>query len=606
MAEKKLKSKRIMKSLDRKTVGCSSCVIAKNTLKKKGKKISVKINGKRVVCYSEETILEVAMRIGIDIPSLCYHSDFPATANCRVCVVEIEGRRNLATSCSTLVEDGMVIKTNTERVETARNMNIAYVFAEHVEKCADCVWRFECKLLSFSEKYEILISKFNDRKGHRKLYKFGNAVELDGTQCIDCRNCVDACSQLQNINYLEIEDKGISQEIVPTNNKDISCIMCGQCALHCPVSAAQEQAHWQDVEKEIRDNKKIVIAQFAPAIRVSIGEDFDMDYGEVVTEQIVTGLHELGFDYIFDVNFAADVTTMVEAEELLERVKTEGVMPMFTSCCPAWINYVEFYHPELIPHLTTSRSPQIHLGGIIKTYWAEKMDIDPENIVVVSVMPCTAKKYESSRTEMKINGNLPVDYVLTTREFSFMMKKNSIDLAKLKKTKADNPLGEYSGAAAIYGGSGGVMESALRTAQFMACQDKKDSLCDKRLEFEDVRGLEGVKEAVVNVAGIDVRVAVVNGIKHVEQVIDRLDKYDYIEVMSCPGGCIGGGGQPIPTTWEIRKKRVEALYKLDKNSKIRKAHENQGVLEVLEYLKNKGHRLNHGVLHTSYKKKKRV
>lgn len=568
------------------------------------KKIKIKINKKEITCNEGDLVLEVARKNGIFIPSLCYHSDFKPKANCRVCCVEVKGRNKLAMSCKLKAQDGMEIMTDTPKVKKSRNLNIELIFAEHIEKCPTCVWRTSCELLNLAERYNLDIKRFEDRKKNRKTYKFANAVEIDGSQCIDCRNCIEACSVLQNINYLELKGKGKDQEVVPTTNKKIDCIYCGQCTVHCPVGAAQEQTNWEAVEKELENKKKIVVAQFAPSIRVSIGEAFGLPYGKVMTEQIVASLKELGFDYVFDVNFSADVTTMVEAKELLERVKNKGTMPMMTSCCPGWVKYVEFYHSDLIPNLTTSRSPQIHGGGIIKTYWAKKMGINPKDITVVSIMPCTAKKFEASRTEMKIKGVYPVDHVITTREFAWMMKKNNIDLAKIKKAKIDNPLGEYTGAAAIYGASGGVMESALRTAQYLACKNSKAKICKTRIDFQDVRGLAGVKEAVVTVAGSKFRIAVVNGIGNVEPVLENLKNYDYIEVMACPGGCIGGGGQPIPTTNEIRQKRIEALYKLDKSKKLRKAHENKGVLEVLDWLEKQPGDLEHRVLHTKYKKRK--
>ena len=569
--------------------------------------VNIKINNKKIKCKSDQSILDVARKNKIDIPSLCEHSDFCAKANCRVCVVEIKGIKKLMTSCSTKVENGMEIRTNTNRVKKARDLNLELIFAEHIEKCGNCVWRFQCKLLSFAQKYKILITTFKERKAKRKIYKFANAVELDGSQCIDCRNCVDACSLLQKINYLEIKGKGINQEIVPTKDKNIHCILCGQCAVHCPVSAAQEQTQYEIVEKEINNKNKIVVAQFAPSIRVSIGEDFGLPYGKIVTEQMVTGLKKLGFNYVFDVNFGADMTTVVEAKELLERIvnikkKNAKPLPMFTSCCPGWVNYVEAYRPDLLQNLTTSRSPHMHSGGVIKTFWAKKMNINPKNIVVVSVMPCTAKKYEASRKEMKIKGNFPVDYVLTTREFSFMLKKNNIDLSKLEKTKTDSPIGEHTGAAAIYGTSGGVMESALRTAQYLACKKNKGKICETKIDFKEVRGLKGIKESIVNVAGNKLRIAIVNGIGNIKPILKNMNNYDYIEVMACPGGCIGGGGQPIPTTDEIRKKRIQALYKLDKSKKIRKAHENKGVMEILNWLEKQG-KLKHQILHTKYTKK---
>ncbi len=576
-------------------------------------KIKIKIDGKEISCQAGQTIMVVARMNGIEIPGFCGHPDFPPKGDCRVCVVEIKGRKKLDTSCTVIARDGMEIKTNSPRVKKVRNLNIELIFAEHIEKCATCIWQVNCRLLRFARKYDIKITRFRDRKGNRRTYRFANAVEIDGTQCIDCRNCLDACNIMQKINCLELKGKGHDQEVVPVNNgnkiknlkkeKKIDCIYCGQCAVHCPVGAAQEQSHWEQVEKVLQDEKKVVVAQFAPSIRVSIGEEFDMPYGKIVTEQVVSGLRELGFNYVFDVNFGADVTTVVEAMELIKRIGNDGVMPMFTSCCPAWVKYAEFYHPELIPNLTTARSPHMHSGGVIKTYWAEKMKINPKNIVVVSVMPCTAKKFESSREEMKIKSNFPVDIVITNREFAWMMKRKNIDFPKLKKSKADNPLGEYSGAAAIYGGSGGVMESALRTAHALICGIKKTGACSSKIDFKEARGLEGVKEARVSVGGSKLRIAVVNGIGNVDNIIDNLEKYDYIEVMACPGGCIGGGGQPIPTTQWIREQRVKALYKLDKSSKIRKAHENKSVIKAMEWLEKKGKKLEHQVLHTKYKKR---
>lgn len=567
------------------------------------KKVKILINGKMVSCDPDTTILQAAKTIGIDIPALCQHDDFPPHANCRVCVVEVKGRRCLATSCATKVEEGMEIRTDSERVKKARSMNLELIYAEHIEKCATCIWRFECKLLEFAARYKLKLTRFMDRKAKRKTYKFANAVEIDGTQCIDCRNCIAACSTLQGIDFLEMKGKGRDQEVVPTSDKTKHCILCGQCAVHCPVSAAQEQAHYTQVEQMIADPNLVVVAQFAPSIRVSIGEDFGMEPGENVTAQVVEGLRLLGFKHVFDVNYGADITTMVEAQELVERIQNKGVLPMMTSCCPAWVNYVELYRQDLIPNLTTSRSPHIHSGGVVKTYWAQKMGIDPKKIRVVSIMPCTAKKYEAVRPEMFIDGQRPVDVVLTNREFSFLLKKNRIDLSKLKGQKADDPLGEYSGAAAIYGASGGVMESALRTAQNMICKGAKSSICDRRIDFHDVRGVEDLKEATVTINGLELKVAVVNGIKHIKQVLDRLHEYHYIEVMSCPGGCIGGGGQPIPTNWEIRQKRIAALYSHDKGKKMRKAHENKGVQEVLAWLKEQGHDTEHGVLHTGYQAK---
>jgi NADH-quinone oxidoreductase subunit G/NADP-reducing hydrogenase subunit HndD len=577
------------------------------------KQFKIKLNGRDIVCQPGQTIFEVATEAGVEIPTLCEHPDFPHKANCRVCVVEVKDRKGLSTACSTPVMEGMEIRTDTPRVKRSRNLNLEMIFADHIEKCATCVWRLNCKLLHYAEKYKIPLNRFKDRKGNRPTYKFENAVELDATQCIDCRNCIEACSKIAGINYLELRGKGANQEVVPVKKKGVECILCGQCAVHCPVSSAQEQYHYAEVEKLIKEGKKTIVAQFAPSIRVSIGEEFGLPYGRLVEGQLVEAMKLLGFSHVFDVNFAADITTIVEADELLERITSphpspyqgEGKrvrLPMFTSCCPAWIRYVEYYRPDLIPNITTARSPQIHSGGLIKTFWAQNAKINPKDIIVVSIMPCTSKKYEAARPELKVKGLLPVDFVLTTRELAFMIKKANIDFTKLKGAKADEPLGEYTGAAAIYGGSGGVMESALRTAQARICGEGS-KLCKTRLEFLDTRGLDGIKEATVDFGKAKLRVAVVNGMKNAIEFLPKYKDYDYIEIMACPGGCIGGGGEPIPTTAAIRKARVGALYKLDKGKNVREAHKNKTVIKTLEWLSKQG-KLEHQVLHTSYKKRK--
>lgn len=429
-------------------------------------------------------------------------------------------------------------------------------------------------------------------------YLFANAIEIDLDKCIKCGACARACQLIQKTNYLKLEgaptDKPENKKLLAGYDENFDCIYCGQCTLACPVRAAHEQTSWQDVQKILENPAgKVVVVQFAPAIRASIGEEFQMPHGSVVTGQIVTALRKLGFHYVFDTNFAADITTIVEAEELVDRIKNHGVLPMFTSCCPAWIKYLEYYRPDLIPHLTTSRSPQIHLGGIIKTYWAEKMKLDPQNIITVSVMPCTAKKFESAREEMKINNMLPTDYEITTREFAEFMRSKKIDFANLTPSEADHPLGEYTGAAAIYGATGGVMESALRTALHILTEKN-----DYEIEFTAVRGLTGIKEASLDLQGKKINIAVVNGIGNVKPVLDNLNKYHYIEVMACPGGCIGGGGQPKPTTDAIREKRLNALYQIDKNKKLRQAHLNEKAKEIIKWLQE--NKLDHEVLHTHY------
>jgi len=344
--------------------------------------INLKINNKKYLVHPNQSILDVAQANNIKIPSLCHHPDVDVKASCRVCVVEIKGINKLQTACSTLVKEGLEIFTDSPRVKKARNLNIELIFAAHIEKCGNCTLRFDCGLLSLARDYDIKITRFPDRKGKRKTYKFANAVEIDGTQCIDCSNCVEACHR-QGIDYLKLEGNGVNQEIKPVKDKDHTCIYCGQCANVCPVASAQEQDEWPEVEKVLRDDSKIVVAQFAPAVRVSLGEEFNLPYGTDCTKKINTALKKLGFDYIFDINFGADITTMTEAEELLERLQLNSEknkatnktakLPMFTSCCPAWVAYAEFYHPELLPNLTTARSPHIHSAGAIKSYFANKI-----------------------------------------------------------------------------------------------------------------------------------------------------------------------------------------------------------------------------------------
>ncbi len=563
------------------------------------KKISIKINGKKYIANEGQTILKIAEENNIYIPSLCYHPDLQIKANCRVCVVEIKGQSRLVTSCSTLAKNGMEVFTNSEKVKKSRNTNLELIFSTHAEKCCDCSSRFNCSLLDMAKRYDIKINKFIDRKTKRKTYKFDKSIEIDGSQCIDCQNCVDVCSNIQKIGYLEIKGKGSNREIVPTKNKKIDCIYCGQCTVHCPVASAQEQTQVVEVENLLNNKgKNTIIAIFAPSTRMTIGESFSLPYGQNNSQKMIGALKNLGFDKVMDVNFAADTTTLVEATELLERLNSpKAKLPLMTSCCPAWVKYLEFYRPDLIPHLTSSRSPHIQLGGIIKTYWAKVKKIKPENIKVVSIMPCTAKKFEISRPELKIGNNYPVDHVLTVRELSFLIKKNNINFKKIKNNKPDTLINDGSSAGLIFGASGGVMESALRTAAHVLNSSSKRS----KIEFKEVRGQAGIREAQVILSGKKLRVAVVSGIGSIKEVFKNLKKYDYIEVMACPGGCIAGGGQPIPTSKVIIAKRTAGIYQVDKNSCLRSAHYNKGAVEVIKWLEKQG--LDHQVLHTRYFKK---
>ncbi|MCF7820496.1 MAG: [FeFe] hydrogenase, group A [Candidatus Pacebacteria bacterium] len=569
------------------------------------KKITLKINNKKVIAVAGQTILEVAKENNIFIPTLCHHPDLPVKGNCRICLVEIKGQKRLFTSCSTVVKQGMEVKTNSKKVKFSRNLNLELIFSEHVEKCPTCINNIDCQLLALAKRYKIKITEFPDRKNQRKTYKLGPAVEIDGSQCIDCQSCLQACELLSGISHLKLSGRGYRQEIKPVNKlkgksakeAGFACVYCGQCALHCPVGSAQEQSNFLEVEKILNNPKIKAVAQIAPAVRVSIGEEFGLKPGEVVTEKLFSALKLLGFEAVFDVNFGADITTLVEAQELVDRIKNKKPLPMMTSCCPAWVRYIEVYRPELIPLLTSSRSPQLHNAGLIKSYWQKLNQETGRQIKTVSIMPCTAKKYEAKRPELKVKGQNLIDEVLTTRELAYLLHKKGIDLKKLKPEKPDNLLSRHSGAAAIYGGSGGVMESALRTAKYYLSPKSKF----KALEFKTVRGLQGIKEANFKIGAKTLKVAVVSGLKNAQKLLDQRKKYHYIEVMACPGGCIGGGGQPIPTNSEIREKRRQALYKIDATKKLRQAHKNNEALNMLKWLEDNN--LSHKILHTKYFKR---
>lgn len=562
--------------------------------------MTLTINNKKIKFKSGQTILEVATANGFAIPTLCYHPDLKVQANCRLCVVEIEGHDHLETACSTLALEGMKIITDSPRIREARRLNLELIFSEHEEKCVDCLRRFDCNLLKYAREYQANISRFTDRKKKRKTYCFSKAVEIDGGQCIDCKACLEACQTVQKINYLEMRGSGINQEIVPTKDRDRACIYCGQCTLYCPAASAQEQSAVAAVEAALADKQKIVIAQFAPSLSISLREEFSSLNSENCEGKIKSALKQLGFDYVFDTGFGVDIASMLAAEELLKKLKDkQAAFPLITSSCPAWASYVEFYHPELLPHLSTIRSPHIQSAGMIKTYWAKKNNLNPRNIILVSIGPCTAEKHESIRPELFVNGRPLLDQVLTIRELVFLIKKNRLDFSKLpEKDSAD--LFNGSGAAVIYGTPGGTMGSVLHTATALSGAQKKNKISNNHLEFKTVRGLTGFKEAVVNLQGKRWRVGVVNGIANIEHVLPHLKKYHYLEVRSCPDACVGGGGQVIPTTKEIKKKRMAELYRIGKKRSIRWAFENKAILAYYNWVKE--HKLEKKLLYTKFKR----
>lgn len=561
--------------------------------------MTVNIDGKEYAFTPGESILQIALRNGIDIPHFCYHEDLPVDANCRTCLVDADGK--ILTSCTLKAQEGLAVRTDTPEVKRIRLTNLELLLAGHKEKCPKCRKSLYCRVAEEMKKHGVS-SRYQRPRIREKLCKLSQAAEFDPQLCIACRKCVEICDKL-GVGFLKMAGKGSQLHATYKRDKKIDCIYCGQCTGHCPVGSAREQSEIEMVEKALKDDKKIVIAQMAPSVRVSIGEEFGLPIGTHLTGQIYTAFRKLGFDKVFDVNMGADITTIVEAEELIERIKEKRGLPMFTSCCPAWVKFVEFYHPELMGNLTASRSPQIHAGGAYKTWWAEKEGIDPKKIVVVSFMPCTSKKYEARHNKLKIKGLRPVDYVLTTREFAVMLKRHGIDLANLEKSQVDLQ-GTYSGAAAIYGASGGVMESALRTAYFKLTGRELE-----KVEFESVRGMDGVKKAKIDMGGNILSVAVVSAVANAEKIIkevkDNKSSYDYIEVMACPGGCIGGGGQPIPTTLDMVKKRSESLYKIDAGMEMRKAHSSPIVKDFFDYVDGLPVAERESLLNTNYSRKKR-
>jgi NADP-reducing hydrogenase subunit HndD len=566
-------------------------------------KINIKINGKAYECEPNQAVLQIAIDNGIEIPHFCYHEDLPIDAHCRTCLVEIRPGGKVVTSCNLRAEDGLSVLTDSPKVRKLRNENMELMLADHKKICRDCGKGYFCKTYELMKKLGVTGDKYHRAEIHAPLHKMGDAAEFDPRACISCNKCVEMC-QKTGICFLRVEGKGAKSHLAYNKDPKIDCIYCGQCTVHCPVAAVREQNQIEEVEKALKDKDKIVIAQMAPSIRVSIGEEFGLPPGTNMEGQMYTALRMLGFDKVFDVNMGADITTQVEAMELIERIKKGGPLPMFTSCCPGWVKFVEFYHPEMIPHLTTSRSPQIHSGGAYKTWWAKKEGINPKKIVVVSFMPCTSKKYEAKFKKLRIKGMYPVDYVLTTRETAELLRRHKINLPDIKPGSVDL-YGEYSGAAAIYGASGGVMESALRSAHFFLTGEEL-----KKVEFNAVRGIEYIKEAKIKIGKKTLKVAVCAMAKNASELIRRLKKnpklYDYIEVMSCPGGCIGGGGQPMPSTERIVQERIKALYTIDDKMKMRSAHANPVVRDFFDnYIAGISKRKASKILYTKYKRKRK-
>ena len=578
--------------------------------------IKITIDGIETEVPENMTVLEAAKSVGIDIPTLCFLKDINEVGDCRMCLVEIEGARGFVPSCMQKVTDGMVIRTNTEDVYNARREVLELILSAHEKKCLSCIRNGNCELQSLAEKFGITDVEFEGETNKKQIDDKSTSIVRNTAKCVLCRRCTSTCQKVQEIGAIECVNRGFDSSISTVGNKslaDVNCTFCGQCIQNCPTAALHEKENIDEVWKELNDENKLVLVQTAPAVRVALGEEFGMPIGTNVQGKMVTALKRLGFNKVFDTNTGADFTIMEEASEFINRVlkaDEKKPLPMFTSCCPAWIRFIEMEYPEYLANVSSCKSPHEMFGAILKTYYAEKNNIDPNNIFVVSVMPCVAKKFERQRPEMKNEDLYNVDAVITTRELAKMIKQANIDFEDLIDSEFDNPMGEATGAAAIFGTTGGVMEAALRTAQ--------DLLTGKDLEeikFEDVRGEKGIKRATVNVNGKDIRIIVSSGLgnarKVMEMVKDGTAEADFIEIMACPGGCIMGGGQPIKSSktrrkYDVRKLRSDALYTIDEKSTIRKSHQNPILKEIYkEFLgEPNGHKA-HELLHTEYAKREK-
>ena len=573
--------------------------------------VTLTIDGVEVKTEKGTTILEAARQVGIDIPTLCFLKDINEMGDCRMCIVEVEGRRGFATSCIQTVEEGMKVHTHTPNVLEARHVILDLIISNHAKDCLTCTRSGNCELQALAVKFNVLNVEFPGEMSKHKIDDLSPSIVRDFNKCILCRRCVAACKKVQGVGAIDCINRGFESCISTVGDhslNDVNCTNCGQCIEACPTGALHEKETINDVWIKLKDPDSYVVVQTAPAVRVALGEEFGMPIGTNVTGKMVTALKRLGFNKVFDTNTGADITIMEEAYELIERLKTNDNLPMITSCSPGWIKYIEMNYPELLPHLSTCKSPHQMFGALIKTYFAKKENIDPKKIYVVSVMPCIAKKYERQRPEMKNDGLFDVDNVITTRELSRMIKQANIEFTTLEDSSFDNPMGEATGAAAIFGTTGGVMEAALRTAQ-----DALTGKCMDKIDFEEVRGEKEIKKATVNIDGNDLKVVAASGLKNARKILEEIKSgnadYQFLEIMACPGGCVMGGGQPIKSSKirrevDVRKLRADGLYSIDEKSQIRKSHENPVVRKLYEeYLEKPGSYRAHKLLHTHYTKK---
>ena len=573
--------------------------------------VNIKINNMPLSVPKGITILEAARYAGVEIPTLCYLKEMNEIGACRMCMVEVIGARSLVAACVFPVNEGMEIFTNSEKVRKSRKQNLELVLSTHNKACLTCVRSGNCELQKLCKDYGVEdASKYEGAYPEAGFDASAPHMIRDNSKCVLCRRCVAACDN-QAISVIGANARGFDTHIgspfeLPLN--DFSCVSCGQCIVHCPTGALYEKDDTAKVFAAINDPEKYVVVNTAPSIRVTLGEAFGNAIGTNVTGKMVAALRRLGFDKVFDTDFSADLTILEEANELLDRINNGGALPLITSCSPGWVKYCEHYYPEQIDHISNCKSPQQMFGAVTKTWYAEKMNLDPKDIVVVSIMPCTAKKFECGRDDQSASGYPDVDFALTTRELARMIETAGINFNLLPDEEFDNPLGEGTGAGVIFGATGGVMEAALRTAVETLTGEEL-----KSLDFTEVRGTEGLKEASYTVAGMEIKVCAASGLKNAQTVMEKIKNgtadYHFVEIMACPGGCVNGGGQPVQPASvhnfvDLKGLRGKALYEADKNLPLRKSHENEAVKAVYaEYFEKPGSHKAHEVLHTHYVKR---